>query len=178
MQGQRMPVEEPARRCEGAACDRSALEIDGQNGARRDRAEGTQKSDDVLVFEVMQEQRAEDEIVATIRERQQEGIRHEVRRLRQTRMQRVAIQGRDTGAWKAAADRFGHVARTRPDVKDSKSFSRAGELTYQAARQTMPSRPAINRNQVAQTEPRVGFRRVVQIFRLDSARSTSEISFD
>ena len=97
---------------------RTTIEIDGQHSAASQAAETAEKVHDLVIGEVMQEQRAEHEIETCRAERQTERVGHQLGSGGLSQVLALVIERSYLSARITAPDGRAHVARSGTDVED------------------------------------------------------------
>lgn len=173
MQRDRVPMEEPARHAQGMPGERTAFQINRQNGPARDLAEGAQEADDLPIVEVMQKQRAENKVETPSTKGQGKRVGAHPRPRRKPDVQSIPIERRDDRARETTLNGLTHIAGTGANIQQRERIIGRSELAHQPSCQAMAARPSIDAHQIAQALPRLFLRRVVQILRLNQTRSAS-----
>src|SRR6185437_844543 len=131
MQRDAVPPEQPPRRGQEARGNRAALQIDREYGPPRHGREARQQSHGILVFEMMQKQRRENEIEAAIREREPERVRREFRCWSERQVRKSPVQRNHVPPRKRLVNLPSHVPRRSADVQQRKRILRLYELPDQ-----------------------------------------------
>ena len=91
--------------------------LDGQHRSSRYPSAAALEIDHSLAFEMMQEQRTEDEVEAGIFERHGEGIAGELGVSGWSKVVRHVVEGSHSRLGIGAKHHLAHLARSRPDVE-------------------------------------------------------------
>jgi thymidine kinase len=173
--GDGVPAGEPAGGREEAAGERVAVEVDGEDGVAGGFFEVGEDAADGVVFEVMQEQAADDEVDAFRADGPGEDVGCDAGAGGGAEVAFGAVEGDETGAGKAGGEPAEGGAVGGADVEDER-IGTAGEVGgEEGGESAVAAEPAVDAIEVAQIRGQVGGRGIVHQFRLDSACHDKEI---